>query len=257
VERLKLEIEADPAASARRRKAAQERAARDILERAQSAKARLEQLKAAKQKRAKTHAKDEGRKGEPKVSLTDPEARHMRFADGSVKAGYNIQVAATGKGVVVSVAASDRRNDSGLAVPMVEDIERRYGRVPNRALVDTNYATAEDIVSLAIREGGAVDIYAPPPPERQDVKPETLKRRTAERAREPAPLKEWRQRMDTEQGKAIYGRRKRIELVNAHFKNRGLDRPNLRGLLKTRILALWHALAHNILVAHRLRCSPA
>ena len=181
----------------------------------------------------------------------------MRFADGSFKAGYNIQIAATGTGLVLSVMATDRRNDAGLAVPMVNDLDRRYGRVPKRLLVDTHYATADDIVALASREEGAVQVYAPPPEESADVKPETLKRRAAERAKEPQVLKDWRQRMDTGEGQTIYRRRKRIELVNAHMKNRGFDRLNLRGLVKAKIVALWQALAHNILVASRLRLAAA
>src|SRR6266446_1985387 len=165
----------------------------------------------------------------------------MRFADGSVKTGYNVHLAASATGMVVSVMAT----------------ERRYGRVPKRLLVDTNYAPADDIVALASREGDGVLVYAPPPEERADVKPETLKRRATERAKEAPALKDWRQRMDTAQGQSIYRSRKRIELVNAHMKNRGFERLNLRGLLKAKIVALWHALAHNILVAHRLRLAKA
>ena len=257
IARLKAEIEADPGASTRRRRAAEERAAGDIAERAKRARAALDRLKAEKGKRAKRHAKEEAKKSERKASLTDPDARRMRFADGSVKAGYNVQLAASGKGLVVSVMVSDRRNDAGLAVPMVDDIERRYRRVPKRLLVDTNYATAHDIVALAGRQRGAVLVYAPPPVAREDVKPDTLKRRARERAKEPPALKDWRQRMDTAQGQSIYRSRKRIELVNAHMKNRGFERLNLRGLLKAKIVALWHALAHNILVANRLRLASA
>jgi transposase len=257
VARLRAEIEADPGASTRRRRAAEERAADDIAERAQRARAALDRLKAEKGERAKRHAKEEAKKGEPKASLTDPDARRMRFADGSVKAGYNVQLAASATGMVVSVMATDRRNDAGMAVPMVDDIKRRYGRVPKRLLVDTNYAPADDIVALASREGDGVLVYAPPPEERGDVKPETLKRRATERAKEAPALKDWRQRMDTAQGQSIYRSRKRIELVNAHMKNRGFERLNLRGLLKAKIVALWHALAHNILVAHRLRLAKA
>ena len=257
VARLRAEIEADPGASTRRRRAAEERAAEDIAERAQRARAALDRLKAEKAERAKRHAKEEAKKGEPKASLTDPDARRMRFADGSVKAGYNVQLAASATGMVVSVMATDRRNDAGMAVPMVDDIKRRYGRVPKRLLVDTNYAPADDIVALASREGDGVLVYAPPPEERADVKPETLKRRATERAKEAPALKDWRQRMDTAQGQSIYRSRKRIELVNAHMKNRGFERLNLRGLLKAKIVALWHALAHNILVAHRLRLAKA
>jgi IS5 family transposase len=59
--------------------------------------------------------------------------------------------------------------------------------------------------------------------------------------------------MDEPEAQAIYRRRRRIELVNAHLKNRGFDRLNLRGVVKAGIVALWHALAHNILAIARLR----
>lgn len=253
VAQLKAEIDADPGASARRKQAAAERAARDIAVRAGKAREALERLKAEKQQRAKTHAKAEAEKGELRVSLTDPQARFMRFADGSIKAGYNIPVAANGSGVVLTVTATDRRNDAGLAVPMIEDIARRYGRAPKRVLLDTNFATADDIVALATRQHGQVLVYAPPPPERDDVSVKTLSKRAAARAKEPEPLQEWRRRMASPTAQSSYKVRRRIELVNAHMKNRGLDRLNLRGLAKAKIVALWHALAHNILVINRLR----
>lgn len=253
VARLKAETTGDPGAGARRKAAAEKRAAEDMARRTERALAALDRLKAEKEKRAKSHAAEEARKSAPRVSLTDPEARWMRFADGGIKPGYNIPIAATPKGVVLSVMATDRRNDAGLALPMVDDIERRYGRVPKRLLIDTNLAPAEDIVALATREKSAIDVYAPPPTRRDDVKPATLKRRAKVRAKEPEPLKQWRSRMDDPAAQEIYRRRSRIELVNAHMKNRGFGRLNLRGLIKAGILALWHALAHNILVAQRLR----
>lgn len=253
VRHLRAEVDADPGASTRRRKAAADRAARDLAERADRARRTLDRLEAEKKARTKTHPQAEGKKVSPRVSLTDPDARWMRFADGSVRAGYNVQIAATGKGIVLAVMATDRRNDMGLAVPMIEDIERRYGRVPGRLLVDTKYATAADIGALANRPDDPVLVYAPPPSDHESVKPETLKRRVAGRAREPQALKDWRGRMDTAEGQQIYRRRKRIELVNAHFKNRGFGRPTLRGLAKITVLALWHALAHNIFAARRLR----
>lgn len=251
--RLKREIEADPAASSRRRQAAQERAARDIAARAAKAKAALERLRKEKAGRAKTHASEEARKGDPKASLTDPEARQMRFADGAVRAAYNIQIAAASNGVVLAVQASDRRNDTGFAVPMVEDIERRYRRRPGRLLIDSKYATQDDIVRLANSEKGAVVVYSPPPEKKDQVKPDTLRRRNAKQAREPQALKDWRERMASPEGTLIFGRRRRIELVNAHMKNRGFARITLRGLVKARIAALLQAIAHNILLAGHLR----
>ena len=257
VTRLKAEIDSDPGASTRRKRAAEERAARDLAARASKARAALERLKADKAARAKRHGKEDADKGEPKVSLTDPEARFMRFADGAMRAGYNMQLAATPKGFIVSVMESDRRNDAGLAVPMVDDIQRRYGRVPQRILVDTSYATVEDIVALASHAQEPVAVYSPLPGEREGVKPETLKRRAAARAKEPQAVKDWRSRMKTADAQAIYRRRRRIELINAHVKSRGFGILNLRGLVKAKIVALWHALAHNILVIVRLKAAMA
>jgi transposase len=257
IAQLKQEIDADPAASSRRRQAARERAARDIAARAAKARAALERLRKEKEGRAKTHSGEEAKKDDPKVSLTDPEARNMRFADGAVRAAYNIQIAAAGNGVVLAVQASDRRNDAGFAVPMVEDIERRYGRLPRRLIIDSKYATQTDIVNLAGREKREVLIYSPPPEERVEVKPDTLRRRNAKRAREPQALKDWRERMASPEGAVIFGHRRRIELVNAHMKNRGFGRITLRGLAKARIAALLQAIAHNIMLAAHLRRAPA
>ena len=53
-----------------------------MKERAERARAALERMRAEKAKREKTHAKDEAKKSEPKVSLSDPQSRSMRFPDG-------------------------------------------------------------------------------------------------------------------------------------------------------------------------------
>ena len=251
---LKQELTDDPGASTRRRQAARERAAREVQERAGRARAALERLEAERKSRAKTHAKDEARKKEPKASTTDPEARSMRFPDGAIRPAYNAQIAAAPKeGVIVSIEVTDRRNDAGLAGPMVDDIARRYGRTPDRLLVDTSYATSEDIVALAAHAGGPVEVYTPPPSERDNVKLASLARCRRKREREPACLKAWRERMASEAGQAIYALRKRIERINADRKNHGFGFLAVRGLIKAKAHALWHALANNLVAAHRLR----
>lgn len=252
---LKAEIERDSEASSRRARAAQGRAAREVKQRAERAREALDKVRAEKEKRAKSHPQDEAKKqSEPKVSLSDPEARLMRFADGAVRPAYNAQVAATPKeGIIVSVQMTDRRNDAGLAAPMVDDMIRRYGKAPEKLLVDTHYATSEDIAALAVHAAGPVKVYAPTPTERDDVTPDTLARRKSKRAREPASVKEWRSRMATQAGQEIYDLRKLIERLNAHLKNHGFGFMPVRGLIKAKAVALWHALANNILAAHRLR----
>jgi transposase len=256
---LKEEIEKDPKASSQRKQAAAERAAREVKERADRARAALEKMRAEKEKRAKTHPQDEARKKEePKASLSDPDARIMRFPDNAVRPAYNAQIAATPReGIIVSVEMTVRRNDAGLALPMVEDMVRRYGQTPEKLLVDTHYATSEDIVALASHPAGPVTVFAPLPPERDDVKPATLANRKSKRSREPDSVKEWRSRMGTQAGQDVYRIRKLIERLNAHLKNNGFGFMPVRGLIKTKALALWHALANNLMATFRLRAQAA
>jgi transposase len=256
---LKAEIESDPEASSRRKRAAQERAAREVKERAERARAALDRVRAEKEKRAKTHPQDEAKKkSEPKASLSDPEARCMRFPDGAIRPAYNAQIATTpNEGIIVSVEMTDRRNDAGLAAPMVDDMVRRYGKTPEKLLVDTHYATSEDIAVLAEHAAGPVKVFAPTPSERDDIKPASLAKRANQRAREPESVKEWRSRMGTQAGQEIYGLRKLIERINANLKNHGFGFIPVRGLIKAQAVALWHALANNLMAAHRLRTKAA
>jgi transposase len=255
---LKAEVESDPAASSRRQRAARERAARETKERAAKARGALDRIRAEKEERAKTHPQDEAKKSEPKASVSDAEARCMRFPDGAIRPAYNAQIAAAPEeGIIVSVEMTDRRNDAGLAVPMVDDMVRRYGEAPAKLLVDTHYATCEDIAALAEHEAGSVTVYAPPPSERADVTPETLRKRNIKRAREPESIKEWRSRMASDGGKKVYELRKLIERINADRKNHGFGFLAVRGLIKAQAIALMHALANNLMAAHRLRSQAA
>jgi len=253
VEALKAEVEADPAASNRRSRAAQERAARERLEKVEAAREALEKLQAEKEARKKTHAKDESKKKEPAASTTDPDARRMRFADGAVRAAYNVQVAVTAAhGFILGIDVTDRRNDAGFARPMAEAVETRLGKTPSRLLADTNYATADDIEALGGRAEKPITVYAPPQPMSEDIKPESQARRKVRLEKEPPAVKEWRQRMETPEAVEMMKKRKRIELVNAQTKDRGLDYLPVRGLVKAKAIALWHALTHNLMTAIRL-----
>lgn len=258
IARLKAEIEADPGAHEAERRAAAARAEREVAERAAKARAALEKLRAEREQRAKTHAEEEAKKGGPKASTTDPEARLMRFPDGGVRPGYNLQLGCVpGADVIVEVMMTDRRNDTGLAVPMVDAIAERYGAAPQRLLVDTKYATQDDIVALGERTDGAVCVYTPPPADSDTATAESKRKRECRRRHEPQALQEWRARMATDEGRRVMHRRRHIETVNGNLKNRGLDCLQVRGLIKTRCVALLHALAHNLWRAHVLRKAAA
>ena len=78
--------------------------------------------------------------------------------------------------------------------------------------------------------------------------------RHAPKPGDSAAVAAWRERMGTEPAKAIYKERaSTAECVNAQARGRGLLRLPVRGLAKVKAIALWHALAHNLLRAARLR----
>jgi len=63
--------------------------------------------------------------------------------------------------------------------------------------------------------------------------------------------------MASEEGQSVFKRRRLIEQVHAQTKQRGFGQIGVRGLIKAQAVALWHALAHNLLAAHRLRLAAA
>jgi transposase len=251
---LKAEVEADPAACSRRQAAARRRAAAEVAERAAAAQRALAQLQAEKAERAKRDKSVADGK-EPKASLTDADARIMRFRDGSVRAGYNVQMAVEpGSGVILAVQATNRRNDAGLAQPMLEEVERHCGMAPQRVLADSRYATQEDIVTLA---GAGIEVYTPPVADKPDATAESCRKRTWRRQHEPEAVQQWRARMADAEGQATYRRRGWVETVNGIVKNRGLALLRVRTLAKAQCVALWHAIAHNLWRAHVLRTAAA
>ena len=62
--------------------------------------------------------------------------------------------------------------------------------------------------------------------------------------------------MGTEAAKEIYKERAATaECVNAQARNRGLQRLMVRGLNKVKAIALWFALAHNLMRTVALRAA--
>lgn len=261
VAKLKEELKSDPGASTRRRQAAIARVEREAKAKVDKAREVLERLRQEKEEREKTHGKEEKDK-KPSTSLTDPEARRLSFADGAVRAGYNVQtVAVPEAGLVLTVKVTDRRNDKGLARPMIDAMVERYGRRPARLLLDEGYAVQADVEELSKPRPNepATLIYMPVPSEKPDeqLKPRSAAKRRWVRNKEAEAVKEWRARMATDEAKAISKRRGLIERIHAHYKNRGMGRLTVRGMAKAQAVVLWHALINNLMVGYRLRAAAA
>jgi transposase len=251
VARLKRELDADPSGAEKRRRERALRAAEEQEARLRRARSVLSDREAEKSERAKSHAKEEAAKGSPSVSGSDPEVRSMKMADGATRPAWNVQVA-TAEGFVVAIAATDKRNDSGLVQQTLAEVEARCERAPRRLLADATAVTQDDIVALA-EERPVMLVYSPPASERDDVTQATLRKRQWKREREPDAVKAWRTRMASAEAEAVYRRRKLTEHAHARLKNRGFGRMLVDGLRKVRAVCLMHALAHNLMWANRLQ----
>jgi transposase len=244
VEALREEVEEDPAATDRRQKAARQRAARERAERIQAALGRLPELEAKKGPQEKDRAR---------CSTTDAEATVMKMADGGFRPAYNFQFATdTASQVIVGAAVETTGSDAGQMVPMVDQVEDRSGVVPPEWLVDGGFAQHDQIDAVSA-PGTGCTVYAPVPKPR-DPKVDRFEPKPSDSAAVAA----WRQRMATDPAKAIYkDRAATAECINALARGRGLIRLAVRGLAKVKAVALWYALAHNLLRAARLRAAAA
>jgi len=248
VEALKRELEADPDANTRRCRAARERAAEERQQRVAQALAELAEIEEHKKKKSAPKKENEteeqyAKRTEPRASSTDPEARVMKMADGGFRPAYNIQFAtATDSQIIVGVEVSNIGSDLGELPPMLDQVEQRYEQRPAEWLVDGGYARHDDIEEA---DTHGTTVYAPVP------KPKEPSRNPYEPLVDDSmAIAQWRERMGRDQAKEIYKQRAATaECVNAIARGRGLMQFVVRGLNKVKAVALWYALAHNLMRA--------
>jgi hypothetical protein len=248
VEALKCEIDADPDASNRRRRAARERAALERQERIAQALDQLAQVEEQKKKKPVAKKDNESeeqyaKRSEPRASSTDGEARRMKMADGGFRPAYNVQfTTTTDSQIIVGVDVNNIGSDLGQLSPMLDQVEQRYGKRPDEWLVDGGYARHDDIEDA---NGRGTLVYAPVQKPKDPSRDPYLARCDDSEA-----IAQWRQRMGGEQAKIIYKQRAATaECVNAIARGRGLMQFVVRGLSKVKAVALWYALAHNMMRA--------
>lgn len=244
VARLRKELEGDPAASKTRQQAARQRAAKERAERIQAALDQVPQIAESKKPKDREKAR---------ASTTDADARVMKMGDGGFRPAFNVQLAtATGSQVITGVDVTNSGGDQGQLAPMVEQHQERYEQKPKEALVDGGFVKKADIDQVSPPQGGTT-VYAPV----MESKDPNRDPHTPRDDDSPA-VAQWRQRMATDEAKAIYRQRAATaECVNALARNRGLQRFLVRGLRKVKAVVLWYALAHNLMRAVALRAAVA
>ena len=167
-------------------------------------------------------------------------------AYGGLRPAVNAQFAAdVASQVVVGVDVSNSGRDYGKLVPMLGQVQARYGRTPEDVLVDGGFASLSDSEEASAEPHGCT-VDAPP------MTPRGQRRRSESPRRESEAISRWRVRMETPKAKEIYEQRaSTAECVNAQARNRGLLRLLVRGLEKARAVLLLHALAHDLMPPRR------
>jgi transposase len=251
VEELRRELE-DPARMAgvsARQKAARRRAAAEKQKRLEAAVAQLPELKRKQEEAEKrAGAGEQGQKvrqRQPRVSTTDPEARRMKMPNGGFNPAVNVQLASdTDSRAIVAVEVTNEGSDAvGLSEPLREQVEERSGGSVEQHLLDGGYLRNDDI-EQAHEQG--VELFVPPKPAKN---PQNRGRELQAKRGDSEAVRAWKQRMASEEGKEIYKLRAATsETVNADLRTyRGLTQFTVRGLHKMQCVALWCALAYNIL----------
>jgi hypothetical protein len=237
-----------PGATARQR-AARQRAARERQERLQQAIAQLPEVK--RRHEATAQRAGRGRQGEklrtrpPRVSTTDADARVMKMSNGGFNPAANVQLAADPESrAIVGVEVTNEGSDSaGLSAPLRAQVEKRTGGKVREHLLDGGYVSYKDLEQAA-QQG--VALFMAPKGARS---PERRGQELDPKPGDSEAVLAWKQRMRSAEGKRIYKQRGATsETINADLRTyRGLGRLTVRGLAKIRCVALWCALAYNII----------
>lgn len=244
---LRVELDSDPGASDRRGQSRRQEAAADRQRRIEQAQRALGEIEAQRAAEAKEQRrKKPANTREPRASTSDAQARVMKMADGGFRPGFNAQFkTAVGTGLIVGVSVDNNGSDRGRLGATVAEIEQRYGLRPQQVLADGGYDSKTDIAALHAPENGAVEVFCPLPCDRNGgVRPP--------HAKDGPGVLAWHQRMNSDDGKALYRQRFATERPHADMRNRGLTRVLVRGIEKVKAVVLWHVHAYNFLTISRL-----
>jgi transposase len=251
VETLKQLAETNADELTRRQRAARQRAADERQSRIEEAIRQCDELR----KEREESTKQSGRKPkEAHASTTDPEARTMKFSDGGYRPGFNVQFATdTATGIIVGVDVTHAGTDNEQMPPMLDQLEERYDKLPDEALVDGGYASLDAIESTEER---GCTVYAPVKNEEKQTK--VGQDPYARKPKDSDAIAAWRARMGEEASKVVYRLRgQTAEWVNALCRNRGFQQMPVRGRTKCRIMATLYAITHNLIHQGNVRASLA
>jgi transposase len=225
-----------------REKAAQQRAEveQKLAERAE------EEQRTGKKKGGRKPELPDSDKAKPddtaQYNFTDPESRIMPdgantgvpsdrssslgWNKGSFVQGYNAQIAVdSASQVIVAAEVTQETNDKKQLLPMLKQVEKNLGVMPEKTSTDTGYFSEANVTDESVKD---VDLYVATG---RDKHGDVVETSSDPPPADASPKEAMRQKLRTEAGRAVYKMRKAIvEPVFGQIKEvRGFRRFSLRG----------------------------
>jgi len=130
---------------------ARKRAAREKQEKLELALTEMEKIRGSRSSK-----KD---KESARVSMTDPESRVMKQADGGYAPSYNAQITTDAKEkIIVAAGATQSASDYEELAAAGERVEKNMGEAPGQMVVDGGFVSRENVLGMAERK---VDLIGP------------------------------------------------------------------------------------------------
>jgi len=129
---------------------ARERAAKESEARLKAALAEFEKLR---------EQKPEVPEEKLRISISEPETRKMKHADGGYAPSYNVQITTDqAQGIIVAASLSQAAADSKELLPAVAQVKENTGKLPVQVVADGGYTSGANIKQL---EEQKIDFIAP------------------------------------------------------------------------------------------------
>lgn len=133
-----------------KQEAAQKRAAEEAVKRASGALEKLKKLQAAAAPKEREDVR---------VSASEPDARKMKHADGSLAPSYNVQVSTEAKSrMIVGIGVTTAANDTQELMTAIEQVKKNTGQEPKQVIADNGYATRSNVEETSARN---IELIAP------------------------------------------------------------------------------------------------
>ena len=187
--------------------------------------------------------------GKTKRNFTDPDSRIMKdHGTKTFQQAYNIQIGVDAQAqIIVAAKVVQAGVDQEQLVPLLREVEKNLGRLPNQVSADAGYYSRAAITHQSVRD---VDLHVPPNQRKPlDWGPEVA-------LPENATLQErmWH-KLGSKAGREVFSKRKVIvEPVFAQVKHvRGFRQFLLRGLAQVEGEWLLVCMTHNLMKMFRAK----